>query len=71
METASVSVRVVIDQQTDQLIEVLHLATVSTDNAYAQARRLRQWAKPGGVFLSPDVKWAQGHDAQAYRDDLD
>jgi hypothetical protein len=52
VETAAVSEKIVIDQQADQVIQDFDSATVTTDNSYAQAMRIRQWAlimldKPG------------------------
>ena len=71
VETASVSETVVIDQQADQLIHVLHPATVTTDNSYAQAKRIRQWAKQGVILLTPAVKWTKGRYATAYHRYID
>ncbi len=68
VETASISEKIVIDQQADQLIETFHPATVSTDNSYAQASRIRQWARRGVLLLSPAVKWTKGRYAEAYHD---
>ena len=70
VETASVSEKVVMDQQADPIIDNFHPATMSTDNSYAQASRIRQWAKRGVVLLSPAVKWTQGRYATAYHDSI-
>jgi len=66
VETASVSEQLVIDQQAEPLINNFHPATVTTDNSYAQAMRIRQWATRGVVLLSPAVKWTKGRYAKAY-----
>ena len=66
VETASVSEKLVIDQQAEPLINNFHPATVTTDNSYAQAMRIRQWATRGVVLLSPAVKWTKGRYAKAY-----
>jgi hypothetical protein len=71
VETASVSEKIVIDQQAEPLINTFHPATVSTDNSYAQAMRIRQWATRGVVLLSPAVKWTAGRYAQAYHHYID
>lgn len=71
VETASVSEKVVIDQQADQIIESFRPATMSTDNSYAQASRIRQWAKRGVLLLSPAVQWIKGRYAKAYHDYID
>ena len=71
VETASVSEKIVIDQQAEPLIHTFHPATVTTDNSYAQAMRIRQWATRGVVLLSPAVKWTKGRYAKAYHHYID
>jgi len=66
VETASVSETIVMDHQTEQLLTDLRPATVTTDNSYTQARRIRQWAKRGVVLLTPALKWTKGRYAEAY-----
>ena len=66
VETAAVAESDVIDQQAGPLMQHFHPHTVSTDNSYAKARRIRQWAKQGVVLLSPAVKWVKGRYAAAY-----
>jgi hypothetical protein len=66
VETAAVAESDVIDQQAVALMQHFHPETVSTDNSYAKARRIRQWTKQGGVLLSPAVKWVKGRYATAY-----
>jgi len=48
IETAAVAESDVIDQQAPPLIQYFHPDTVTTDNSYAKARRIRQWAQQGG-----------------------
>jgi hypothetical protein len=66
IETAAVAESDVIDQQATPLIQHLRPATVTTDNSYAKARRIRQWAQQGVVLLSPAVQWVKGRYALAY-----
>ena len=66
IETAAVAESDVIDQQATPLIQHFRPATVTTDNSYAKARRIRQWAQQGVVLLSPAVKWVKGRYALAY-----
>jgi len=66
VETASVSEKIVIDQQTEQLLNTFRPATVTTDDSYTQAQRIRQWAKRGVLLLTPALKWTTGHYAEAY-----
>ena len=45
---------------------VTQVRTNTTDNSYAQARRIRQWAQGGVVLLTPALKWTKGRYAKAY-----
>src|SRR2546423_7378593 len=63
---ASVSETIVIDQQTERLLHDFRPATVTTDNSYTQALRIRQWAKRAVVLLTPALKWTKGRYAEAY-----
>lgn len=64
--TASVSETLVIDHQAAQLLNDLRPATVTTDDSYTHALRIRQWAKRGVVLLTPALKWTKGRYAAAY-----
>ena len=66
VETATVAETIVIDHQAEQIIHDFAPATVTTDNSYAQARRIRQWAQGGVVLLTPALKWTKGRYAKAY-----
>ena len=66
IETAAVAESDVIDQQAPPLIQHFRPATVTTDNSYAKARRIRQWAQQGVGLLSPAVQWVKGRYALAY-----
>jgi hypothetical protein len=66
IETAAMAESDVIDQQAPPLIQPFHPATVTTDNSYAKARRIRQWAQQGVVLLSPAVQGVKGRYALAY-----
>jgi hypothetical protein len=66
VETAAVAESEVIDHQAAHLMQHFRPGTVTTDNSYAKARRIRQWAKHGIVLLSPAVKWVKGRYATAY-----
>ena len=66
IETAAVAESDIIDQQAPYLIRYFRPETVTTDNSYAKARRIRQWAQQGVVLLSPAVKWVKGRYAVAY-----
>jgi DDE family transposase len=48
IETAAVAESDVVDQQATPIIQHFRPATVTTDNSYAKARRIRQWGQQGG-----------------------
>lgn len=66
VEIATSSEAQAIAAQEPVLLNVLYPETVSGDNSYTKARRIRQWAKQGVVLLSPAFKWVNGRYAQAY-----
>jgi hypothetical protein len=66
IETAAVAESDVIDQQAIPLRQHFRPHTMTTENSYAKARRIRQWAQQGVVLLSPAVKWVKGRYALAY-----
>lgn len=66
VETAAVAEATVIEQQQPTLWHVRQPTTLTADNSYAKASRIRRWAKQGVVLLSPASKWRKGRFAQAY-----
>lgn len=66
VETAAVSEAEVIEQKAPILLEQIQPATLSGDNSYAKASRIRQWAKRGVILLSPAYNWLHGRFAKAY-----
>ena len=40
--------------------------SVTADNAYTKAMRIRNWAKAGLVLITPAFKWVTGRYAQNY-----
>jgi hypothetical protein len=70
VETASVSETRVIDHQAEQLLTAFHPATVTTDDSYTQALRIRQGAKREVVLITPARKWTKGRYAEAYHSAL-
>ncbi len=66
VETGSVAEKTVIEQKETQIIEIIEPQTLSGDNSYAQATRIRRWAKKGVALLSPAYKWKNSRYAQAY-----
>jgi len=66
VETGSVSESQVIDAKEASILDVIGPATLTADNSYAKAMRIRRWAKAGVALISPAVKWTQGRYAHAY-----
>ncbi len=66
VETAAVSESQVMDEKEPQLVEDLSPDTLTGDNSYTKASRIRQWAKQGVVWLTPALKWVKGRYAEAY-----
>ncbi len=53
VETATLSESQVIDEQADAILHHLTPATLTTDNSYTQASRIRHWAHQGVALLPP------------------
>jgi len=66
VETAAVSESQVIDHKAAPILEALRPSTLTGDNSYTQASRIRRWAKQGVALLTPALKWVQGRYAAAY-----
>lgn len=66
VETASFSEKQAIDRKADALLNRLQPLTISGDDAYTQARRIRQWVKRGIIWVVPALRWRTGRYAQAY-----
>jgi len=66
IETASVSESPVLQAKEPRLVHDLAPHTLTTDDAYTQARRIRRWAQAGVVLLTPALRWVKGRYATAY-----
>lgn len=66
VETASVSESQALDDQETSIVHERAPSTVTADNSYANATRIRQWAARGVVLLTPAAKWVKGRYAVAY-----
>jgi hypothetical protein len=66
VETAAVAETTVMDNKEACVLQQLQPATLTADNSYTQAMRIRCWAKAGVVLLTPAAKWRNGRFAQAY-----
>ncbi len=66
VETAAVKESQVIEAKADAILHQLQPVTLTADNSYTKARRIRHWAKQGVILLTPATKWVKGCLAQAY-----
>jgi len=66
VETAAYSEAQAVQDKEPLILPVLHPDTLSGDNGYTAARRIRQWAARGVALLTPAAKWVKGRYAQAY-----
>lgn len=66
VETASVAESPVLDAQEPRLLHEVIPNTLTTDDAYTQAPRIRRWAQAGVVLLTPALRWVKGRYATAY-----
>lgn len=56
----------VLDEKAKALLQAIRPDTVTADNKYTKAMRIRHWAKNGVALLTPALKWVKGRYAQAY-----
>jgi hypothetical protein len=66
VETGRVAESEVMDDKEPLFLHQLQPATVTADNGYTQARRIRRWANAHVALLTPAAKWRHGRYAQAY-----
>jgi hypothetical protein len=66
VETAAYSEKQALIAKETALLNDLWPDTLTGDNSYTQARRIRRWASQGVVLLTPAVKWFRGRYAKAY-----
>ena len=66
VETASMGESPILQAKEPRLVYELAPHTLTADDAYTQARRLRRWAQAGVVLLTPALRWVKGRYATAY-----
>lgn len=66
VHSASVSESVVIDKKASEILTQLAPKTLTADDAYTQASRIRRWAKAQVALITPALRWTKGRFAQAY-----
>jgi hypothetical protein len=66
VETAAYDEGKVLDQKADLILQTIQPTSLTADNKYTKAMRIRHWAKQGVALLTPALKWVKGCYAQAY-----
>ena len=66
VETAAISESQVLNDKETFLLHHLCPDSLTADNSYTQAMRIRAWANDGVALLTPALKWVQGKYAKAY-----
>ncbi len=66
VETATVKEAVIIEKKREIILHYLKPITLTADNGYTKAMRIRNWAKHGVILLTPATRWVKGRFAQAY-----
>lgn len=64
--TAAVADGTVLDQKADFILNQLQPASLTADDRYTKAMRIRNWVKQGTLLLTPALRWVNGRYAQAY-----
>ena len=66
IETAALSEKHAMNSKEEAIFNSLRPFTLTGDNGYTQALRIRRWASLGIALLTPAFKWVKGRYAQAY-----
>ena len=66
VQSASVSESWVVAHKTPEILTQLAPQTLTADDAYTKARRIRHWAKSQVAWITPALRWTQGRFAKAY-----
>lgn len=66
VETAVIADSAVLDQKADFILNQLQPASLTADDRYTKALRIRHWVRQGTLLLTPALRWTNGRYAQAY-----
>ena len=66
VQSASVSESWAIDHKAPEILTQLSPQTLTADDAYTQASRIRRWAKSQVALITPALRWTKGRYAKAY-----
>ena len=64
--TAAVADGDILDQKADFILNQLQPASLTADDRYTKAMRIRNWVKQGTLLITPALRWVNGRYAQAY-----
>jgi hypothetical protein len=64
--TAAVADGEVLDQKAAFILNQLRPASLTADDRYTKARRIRHWIRQGTLLITPALRWVKGRYAQAY-----
>ena len=64
--TAAVADGDILDQKADFILNQLQPASLTADDRYTKAMRIRNWIKQGTLLITPALRWVNGCYAQAY-----
>lgn len=66
VETGSLREGPVLDEKEEHILTHLKPNSLTADDAYTNAMRIRKWAKVGVALVAPALRWKNGRYAQAY-----
>jgi len=66
IETGAFSEKRALDTKEHSLLDHLQPDTLTGDNGYTKALRIRHWARQGVALLTPALRWVKGRYALAY-----
>jgi hypothetical protein len=64
--TAAIADGDILDQKADFILNQIQPASLTADDRYTKAMRIRNWVKQGALLLTPALRWVNGRYAQAY-----
>jgi hypothetical protein len=66
VETGSVREGKVLGEKETHIFTQLHPNSLTADDAYTKAMRIRKWAKNGVALITPALRWKNGRYAKTY-----
>jgi hypothetical protein len=71
VETASIADSDVLDRKSEFILNCLQPASLTADDRYTKAMRIRNWIKQDTLLITPALRWVKGRYAQAYHQFLE